>query len=134
MINSLLRSRSRSHTIGGVTYFFMPYMTLRSTAASTEFAHIVPEQRQEIVHRTFTLTEGDLIDVEFGDDLQPHEAALRDYWMSRSPDMAERWLLFSALCTAENLNNIWEAYSATREKSFEGAPTDPEAVAASATS
>ena len=134
MINPLLRSRSRSHTIGGVTYFFMPYMTLRSTAASNEFAHIVPEHRQEIVHRTFTLTEGDLIDVEFGEDLQPHEAALRDYWSSRSPDMAERWLLFSALCTTENLNNVWEAYSATREKSFEGAPTDPEAVAASAPS
>lgn len=125
-----LKALARQHTAGGVTWWLMPYATLRHQAIASEFAHIVPRERWETAHHTFVMLEGSTVEVACpGDD----QAALRlrQYWDERPLDLSARWNAFSLLMSDGLVDSFWAAYFATREPLFEGDAADPNVEAVS---
>lgn len=122
-----LKSIARKHASGGVTWWLMPYATLRNQAVAAEFAHIVPRERWDTAQHTFVMLEGTTVtlDVDGGDQ---DALRLRQYWEERPLDLAARWSAFTLLVSDALVDAFWEAYFATREPLL-----DPETAAASGT-
>jgi hypothetical protein len=123
-----LKALARKHTAGGVTWWLMPYATLRNQAVAAEFARIVPRERWDTVQHTFVMLEGAAVDLETDGDDQD-ALRLRQYWDERPLDLAARWSAFTLLMSDALVDAFWEAYFATREPLIE--VDDPEHSAAS---
>lgn len=110
------RAIARKFTTGDVTWWLMPYATLRNQAVAAEFAHIVPRERWDTVQHTFVMLEGSTVDVEFGaESADQGTARFRQYWEGRPLDLSARWNAFTLLVSDTLVDAFWEAYFATRE-------------------
>jgi len=125
-----LKHIARQHTSGGVTWWLMPYATLRNQAVAAEFAHIVPRDRWDTVQHTFVMLEGTAVDVNIPEDADTDVIRFREYWSARPLDLAARWESFTLLVSDHMVDAFWEAYFATREPLIE--VDDPESAAVSA--
>ncbi len=122
-----LKSIARKYTAGGVTWWLMPYATLRNQSVAAEFTHIIPRDRWDTVQHTFVMLEGSTVDVEVAEADDQDALRFRQYWQERPVDLPGRWNAFTLLVSDALVDSFWEAYFATREPLI-----DPEAEAVSA--
>lgn len=136
---------------GQLTLWMMPYLTLRNDIVLTAFDRIIPRNERphpdgdgvlsdwSLVHNTFVICEGVLVDVEVSSDASKEARAFAHYWQQRGDDLRANWDLFTALTGGRVFGALWEAYNATRDTSYDAADglnanaeqveaLDPEAV------
>lgn len=114
-----LKQYARSHKIGGITWWMMPYRTLRLEAIGTQFDKLIQGAAREFIGNSFVAVESYLAAVDFDADLSAEERRFADYWADRSAPLADRWLAFSMIVPESVLLNFWAAYKATRDEMIE---------------
>lgn len=124
-MTNLLRQLAKRHQIQGITWFLMPYTTLRSNALVDEFQHLVPRETRGLIHESFLAIEGYTVDVEFAEELTEDEKLFQAYWQQRPANTRGRWELFGYLGKPSVVNGFWSAFGATRDVVVEAA-SDPE--------
>lgn len=125
-----LKQVARKHVThdGAVTWWMMPYRTLKKQALVREFAALIPKSEWHGEQTAFLTFEGDVIDIELAGELSPELERLRLYWTERPAGLAERHEAFLLLMSDTVLDGLFLAFNATRETAIEGPETtDPEA-------
>lgn len=119
-----LKQYARKHTSGGITWFLMPYQTLKNQTISREFASIVPLEARGYEENLFVAMEAFTVDVEFADALTIEEQIFAEYWRNRPAAMADRWEAFTMVMSTPLTLAFFEAWSATRDTALEAVNTD----------
>lgn len=116
-----LKDFARSHRAGGITWWLMPYTTLRVEAVSSQFHAIAPRDSRGMVETSFVAIEAYAVDAEFAETLTPAEARFAAYWRARPAALDARWMAFTFIAMAEVTNGFWDAFAATRDTAIERA-------------
>lgn len=124
-----LKQLARKHTThdGAVTWWLIPYRTLKKQALVREFAKVLPKTEWRNEQTAFLTFEGDVMDLELSGELSPELERLRLYWTERPAGLAERHEAFLLLMSDSVLDGLFAAFSATRDTVIEAPETtDPE--------
>lgn len=130
-----LKQIARSHTThdGAVTWWLMPYSTLKMQATVRELLKILPKAEWRNEQTAFIALEGLVCDLEFKGGMTPELDSLRLYWTERPAALADRHEAFMLLFSDGVMDALFEAFNATRNTLLEATDTDdPEALAAAA--
>lgn len=130
-----LKQIARKHVShdGALTWWLMPYATIKARSVARQFEQIVPRTAWGVEENTFILLEGLTVDLDFTGTLTPELANFQTYWNERPADLAERFETFSFALKPSIVDTFWDAYNATRESLIEPAgANDPEALTAAA--
>lgn len=114
-----LKQYARSHKIGGITWWLMPYRTLRLEAIGTQFDKIIPNETRGFIENSFVAVESYSAAIDFDNDLSAEERRFADYWADRSSALVDRWMSFSMVVPESVLLGFWAAYNATRDEMIE---------------
>lgn len=114
-----LKQIARACTTGGITWYLIPYTTVRYQATRDQFAKVIAVADWESVEYSFVFMEAHAVAVEFAAELTPEEQRFASYWNARPSSIAERWQAFSFLVDTDITNAYWLAHDATREKMIE---------------
>lgn len=131
-----LKQIARSHTThdGAVTWWLMPYSTLKMQATVRELARMIPKDQWRNEQTAFIAFEGLVCDLEFKRELTPELNSLRAYWTERPASLAERHEAFMLLFSDTLMDALFDAFNATRETVIEATDTDdPEVLTAAVT-
>ena len=128
-----LKDKARKHVThdGAITWYLMPYRTLRNTAVIEAMSKAIPADNWTHWHRTFLVMEGFTVEIEFAKTDDAEVNNFRDYWFAKPANVSERFDEFvTSLTSASVPDGFWEAYRATRDEQIE-AVIDPNSQAAS---
>ncbi len=120
-----LKQITRQHTVGGITWFMIPFETLRDKHVFSLLSSVIAFPDWDRTAMAFFVAEASAIDAVFAPTATPEQARFKEYWQSRPASMADRWMAFTLFATETIVDGIHEAYNATRDIQVE-AVHDPE--------
>lgn len=127
-------ARQYSTHDGAVTWWLMPYSTLKMQSVVRELARILPKDQWRNEQTAFIAFEGLVCDLEIKGELTPELNSLRLYWTERPVSLAERHEAFMLLFSGSLMGALFDAFNGTRETIIEATDTDdPEVLTAAVT-
>lgn len=140
-----LREIAKSATSGNLTFWWIPYATIKGDVAQAALNAIVPKNRRwhhietgreqatpPVIETgwdelsdwgnnewTFAAIEGRLVDVEASEGATTEEQAFVYYFRNRTESVADNWRGLLQILGGTTYNAVWDTYHATQDKAFD---------------
>lgn len=111
MLNPKDLARRHEAFGGAVAFYILPYLTFRTDLVVKEMEKIAPREEWTSAHHTLLQMEGNVVDIEFAEELPDEAKPLAYYWQEHNGDLKHNLHLMAQFANTELHNEFWDAWN-----------------------
>lgn len=109
---------------GALVFTMLPFRNVNTNILIADMESILPRDEWTSDHNSFCLAVGATLDVKCVDEANEDALAVAQYWEeTKNATTSEKWELYRLYISQPADLAWWEAYQATKRKSFVPAPS-----------
>jgi len=111
MLNPKDLARRHEAFGGAVAFYILPYLTVRTDILLREMEKVAPREEWTNAHHTVLQMEGNVVEIEFTDELPEEAKPLAYYWQEHTGDLKHDVMLMAQFANNELHDAFWTTFN-----------------------